>query len=327
VPILIIGGDAIVGYRSDEVTGQKIIDKINEFSEFGCNDLVAPILGLSPAINQCVYGCDLNDGECKNDCDCSADVVKEEAEKINLPIFGEIDQKNISLPVLTILIGGLDGFNPCAMWVLLFLISLLLGMEGRKKMWIFGSVFILSSGAVYFLFLSAWLNLFLFIGFIFWIRLIIAIVALGSGSYHLSEYFKNKKGVCHVTANEDRRKTFDKLKEIINRKNFWFALGGIVLLAAAVNLIELVCSAGFPAVYTQILTLADLPTWQYYSYLFLYVFIFMLDDLFIFVLAMVTLRMQGISSKYTRYSNLIGGILMLIIGLLLLFKPGWLMFG
>ncbi len=327
VPILIIGGDVILGYHNDETTGQKIIDKIDKFSENGCSDPVAPILGLVPEENKCIHGCDLSDDECAHDCGCTADVTRESSSRINVPFIGEVDAKNVSLPILTILIGGLDGFNPCAMWVLLFLISLLLGMEDRKKMWILGGAFIFSSGLVYFLFLAAWLNLFLFIGFIFWIRFIIALVAVGSGSYHLREYFKNKKGTCHVTEDEDRRKTFYKLKEIISRKNFLFALGGIVLLAAAVNLVELVCSAGFPAIYTQILSLAHLPTWQYYGYLLLYIFVFMLDDLLIFVLAMVTLKMQGISSKYTRYSNLIGGILMLIIGLLLLFKPGWLMFG
>ena len=93
-----------------------------------------------------------------------------------------------------------------------------------------------------------------------------------------------------------------------------------------VNLVELVCSAGLPAVYTQVLALSDLPTWQYYAYLIFYILVFMLDDLLIFIIAMSTLRMKAISSKYTRWSSLIGGILMLIIGILLMFRPGWLMF-
>lgn len=329
VPILIVGESVIVGYYNDQVTGRKITDKIEEYSRNGCKDPVAQILGIEDSSqDKCVHGCDEGDEECLHDCGCEADISKEESSQtINLPIFGEVNAKRFSLPVLTILVGGLDGFNPCAMWVLLFLISLLLGMEDRKKMWILGGAFILTSGAVYFLFLSAWLNLFLFIGFIFWIRLLVGVVAFGSGTYHLKEFFFNKKGTCHVTANEGRKKTFDKLKDVISRKNFLLSLGGIMLLAISVNLVELVCSAGLPAVYTQILALSNLPTWQYYSYLLLYILIFMLDDLFIFILAMATLKMQGISSRYTRYSNLIGGLLMLIIGLLLLFKPGWLMFG
>ena len=92
-------------------------------------------------------------------------------------------------------------------------------------------------------------------------------------------------------------------------------------------MVELVCSAGLPAIYTQILSLSNLPTWQYYFYLGLYILIFMLDDLFVFFTAMFTLKAVGVESKYARYSHLIGGVLMLVIGLLLLFKPEWLMFG
>jgi hypothetical protein len=98
-------------------------------------------------------------------------------------------------------------------------------------------------------------------------------------------------------------------------------------LAFTVNLVELVCSAGLPAIYTQVLALTDLPQWQYYAYLALYILIFMLDDLFVFGVAMMTLKATGVQTKYARYSRLIGGILMLIIGALLLFKPEWLMFG
>ena len=100
-----------------------------------------------------------------------------------------------------------------------------------------------------------------------------------------------------------------------------------MLLAAAVNLVELVCSAGLPAVYTSVLAMSNLATWQYYSYLLFYILIFMLDDLIVFILAMSTLQIKAISSHYTKWSGWIGGILMLIIGFLLLFKPGLLMFG
>jgi len=246
-------------------------------------------------------------------------------ETIRMPLVGEIKIKDFSLPLLTIIIGAIDGFNPCAMWVLLFLISLLLGIQDKTKMWALGTAFILASGAVYFLFLSAWLNLFLFLGFVFWMRIIIALVALGSGGYHLYDYYKNRG--CVVENSEKRRMVFDRIRRIIGEKKFWVALIGIVILAFAVNLVELVCSAGLPAVYTQVLTLSKLPVWQYYGYLLLYIFVFMLDDLLVFIIAMTTLQMKAVSSRYTRYSALIGGIIMLIVGILLIFKPGWLMFG
>jgi putative Mn2+ efflux pump MntP len=41
---------------------------------------------------------------------------------------------------------------------------------------------------------------------------------------------------------------------------------------------------------------------------------------------MKTLEVSGVTTKYNKYSHLFGGILMIIIGLLLIFKPQWIMF-
>lgn len=248
-------------------------------------------------------------------------------ESFTLPIFGTIQTANLSLPVLSIVMGILDGFNPCAMWTLLFLISLLLGMKNKKRMWILGMTFIATSAFIYFLFLTAWLNFFLILGFVFWVRIAIGLIAIGVGIYNLRDYQTNKDGACKVTGDEKKRKTFDKLKNITHEKKFILALGGIIILAFAVNLVELVCSAGLPAIYTQILSISNLSPGQHYFYILIYIFFFMIDDLIVFGIAMITLHAVGIQSKYSRFSRLIGGILMLIIGGLLLFKPEVLMFG
>ncbi|MDD3498145.1 MAG: hypothetical protein PHH24_01410 [Candidatus Moranbacteria bacterium] len=290
VPFTVIGDKYFIGFGSEETTGKLIEEAILDEISNGKNGF-------------------------------------QDMGKIDLPILGEVDAKKMSLPVLTVIVGGLDGFNPCAMWVLVFLIGLLLGMKDRKRMWIFGSAFIISSSLVYFLFMSAWLNLFLFLGVILWVRLIIAGVAFFSGGYYLRDFYVNKEGECKVEGGGKKKKVFEKLREIIHERNFFLALAGIIMLAFAVNLVELICSAGLPAVYTQVLALSNLPAWQYYAYIFLYVFFFMLDDLAVFVLAMITLKHIGISGKYSRYSRLIGGILMLILGYLLIFHPQWLMFG
>jgi hypothetical protein len=175
--------------------------------------------------------------------------------------------------------------------------------------------------------MAAWLNLILFLGLVIWVRLAIGFIALAGGGYNLKEFFINKEAVCKVTQGEKKKKVFEKIKSVTQMNSFWLALGGIILLAFAVNLVELICSAGLPAIYTQILALSNLPAWQYYLYIGLYIFVFMLDDLFVFFAAMITLEMTGITGKYARISKLIGGILMLIIGLLLIFKPEILMFG
>jgi len=305
IPLTIVGNKVINSYDSDETTGVALRQVILEYQEEGAPDLVGDIIA----------GRGTQKGE------------KTIPDEIDLPFFGTVKVKNLSLPVLTIVIAALDGFNPCAMWVLLFLISLLVNMANKKRMWILGVAFIGASALVYFLFLTAWLNLFLFLGFIFWVRIVVGVVAVASGVYHLREYWVNKDGTCKVTHGQKRQRIFEKLKRVTQMKSFWIALGGIILLAFAVNLVELVCSAGLPAVYTNVLSLSGLAVWQYYAYLLLYILIFMADDLLIFFIAMKTFQMTGLSHKYSRFSNLVGGIIILLLGVLLLIKPGWLMFG
>jgi len=310
VPFTVIGEKYISGYMDENTTGVKIEDTINCVINTKCEDVV---------------------GTLKNS-NSKSNIVSslKMPEKLKVPIFGEIEIKNLSLPVITIILGILDGFNPCAMWTLIFLITLLLGMEDKRKMWILGTVFILASGLVYFMFMVAWLNLILFLGFVVWIRIIIGLVALYAGYHNLKEYkedLKNNTATCKVTKGKNQQQIFEKLKKITQNRNFWLALGGIILLAFAVNMVEAICSAGLPAIFTQLLAINELPKIQYYGYILLYLFFFMLDDMIVFGIAMVTLQLTGVTSKYTKYSHLVGGIIMLIIGLMLIFKPEWLMFG
>ena len=314
VPFLIIGDKSFIGF-GEGITDTEIEAQINKCLKSSCPDSIAGIVGVE-------------EKEVTNSITTeSGQGLESENKIINLPFLGSIDAHNFSLPVLAVVMGVLDGFNPCAMWVLLFLISLLLGMENKKRMWILGATFIISSASVYFIFMSAWLNLILFLGFVIWVRAIIGILALVGGGYNLKEFLFNKDNGCKVAGDEKRQRIFEKLKSVISQKSFLFALGGIIALVFMVNLVELICSAGLPAVLTQVLALNELAKWQYYFYILLYIFFFMLDDLFVFFVAMITLQMTGITTKYSRWSHLIGGILMLIIGLLLLFKPEWLMFG
>jgi len=194
-------------------------------------------------------------------------------------------------------------------------------------MWALGSTFIASSALIYFLFMTAWLNIFLFIGYVAWVKVLIGLISLGVGGYFLYDYCTNKKGVCKVTGGERRQKVFEKMRVMIHERSLWLALIGIALLAFAVNLVEMVCSAGLPAIYTNILSSTGLPVWQYYAYLLLYVLVFMIDDLFVFFAAMLTLKMVGVHQKYARYAHLLGGVVMLVLGILLIFAPQLLMFG
>lgn len=323
VPFSVVCDEYFVGYSDTEAYKQMLRDILLSAREERCPDLVS---GLYSGDVQLLSA--KSNVEAKESQDLTA---KRQGvnlpESVKVPIIGELRIKELSLPVLTFVIALLDGFNPCAMWVLLFLISLLLGMNDKLKMWTLGSVFILTSGLIYFLFLSAWLNLFLFVGYIGWVRALIGIFALGAGAYYLRDYQINKAGACKVGDAEKKKKVFDRLKKITQNKSFLLAVVGIILLAIAVNVVELICSAGLPAIYTQVLAITPMARWQYYLYLAFYILIFMLDDLIVFILAITTLNAVGIGGKYSRFSHLVGGVIMLIIGVLLLLKPEVLMFG
>ena len=311
VPLLIIGDQYVVGYV-DGITKNDIERKVNECSLITCPDQVKQLLDwdfkyehLPPIKN-------------------FSGIL---SKNITVPFLGEIHLNKSLLPIFTVVMGILDGFNPCAMWVLIFLIGLLLDMKDKRKRWILGGVFIFVSGLVYYLFMLAWLNVILFLGFISWMRIVIGIVALLVGGYSLKEFLYKEYATCKVAGSEHRKEIFQRIKTIIHENNFLLSLIGISILAFTVNLVELACSAGLPATYMQVLILNTLPSWQHYLYILLYIFFFMLDDLFVFLIAMVTLELTGLTNKYTKYSKLISGILMLALGFLLIFKPHWLMFG
>lgn len=319
VPFLIIGDRYFIGYL-EGTTSEEIKNRVDECTAEPCSDSIAAVAGRGPEDREQALVPGKSDAT-------EAGVAAPNGIKINVPFFGKLDAASFSLPAITVIMGALDGFNPCAMWALLFLISLLLGIKNRKRMWIFGSAFIISSALVYFFFMAAWLNLILFFGFIVWVRLAVGGLALAGGAYSIREFLVNKGGGCKIAGDEKRRIVFEKLKNLVYRKSFWLALGGIIVLAFAVNMVELICSAGLPAVYAQVLAINGVSEAQRYIYLALYVLVFMLDDLFVFFAAMITMEMTGITTKYAHLSRLAGGIILLLIGVLLIFKPEWLMFG
>jgi len=289
VPILFIGDRHFLGYESDETTGKAIESCLKEYCGIGESD-----------------------------------------EKIiNISIFKEVNLSKFSLPVLTIVLGAVDGFNPCAMWVLLFLIALLLNTRSRKKMFQVGGIFVLASGIIYFIFMTAWLNLFLAVGYLVITRLIIGFLALGIGIWRIRDFFIYKHGVCKVAGPGAKwhERMVQKVQEVVKPSALPVTILGVIALAFGVNLIELFCSAGLPAVYTNILSLSNLSAPVYYFYLFLYTFVFMLDDMIIFSLAIITLSKVGFTEKYSKWTALFGGVLIAVLGIILIFRPELLMFG
>ena len=333
VPFTVIGKKTIVGY-ADGVTDEQIKDAINYYLNNDYRDYAGEITGK---VKKAEVKEDITKDESKTEDKKENKIEKADDtkdsnqtdENVTVPVLGKINAKKVSLPILAVVLGFVDGFNPCAMWILIFLITMLFNMKDRKKMWILGLTFILTSGIVYLMFMLAWLNLATFISKIAFIRLLIAVIALVVGLINVYKYIdslKKKDEGCDVVDKKDRKKIMEKIISITHEKKFIIALLGIMVLAASVNIIELMCSIGIPLLFTQILAMNNLSTFGYMIYMFIYIFFFLIDDIVIFVISMVTLKVTGLSTKYTKYSHLIGGIIMLIIGLLLIIKPELLMF-
>lgn len=333
VPFTVIGKKTIVGY-ADGVTDEQIKDAINYYLNNDYRDYAGEITGK---VKKAEVKEDTTKDESKTEDKKENKIEKADDtkdsdqtdENVTVPVLGKINAKKVSLPILAVVLGFVDGFNPCAMWILIFLITMLFNMKDRKKMWILGLTFILTSGIVYLMFMLAWLNLATFISKIAFIRLLIAVIALVVGLINVYKYIdslKKKDEGCDVVDKKDRKKIMEKIISITHEKKFIIALLGVMVLAASVNIIELMCSIGIPLLFTQILAMNNLSTFSYMIYMFIYIFFFLIDDIVIFVISMVTLKVTGLSTKYTKYSHLVGGIIMLIIGLLLIIKPELLMF-
>ena len=316
-PYTIIGNKVFSGYDYENSKG-RFKGAIEYYSKYGYEDKVGEYISSIPLPSYEVKDTDPDVDEYINDYI---------SYKVKLPLIGEVKLKNLTLPLITVVIGLADGFNPCAMWVLLFLISMLIGMKDKKRMWILGSTFLLTSALIYLIFMMSWLNLANLLISVVWVRVIIAIVSLVGGFINLRGYIKHRKvSGCDVVDDKKRNRIITRIKKFTTEKNFWLAILGVIVLAISVNVVELACSAGLPVMFIEILSLNNLTAIEEIIYIVLYMLFFLLDDFVVFVIAMTTLSLTGVSSKYGNLSKLIGGILMLLIGLLLMFKPEWIMF-
>lgn len=307
VPFTVIGDYYYIGYNDGVKEGIKnLIEKYTSEEQY---DVIKDIID----------GKDVSNFKIKNG----------EINKIST-LFGEIDPAKVSLPILSVIMGAIDGFNPCAMWVLIFLITMLFNMENKKRMWALGITFLVTSALIYLVFMFVWLGVATkLLTTISWLKLLIGLVALIGAFINLKGFIKSivkKDAGCEVVDNSKRKKIISKIKKYTSEKSFILAMLGVMLLAISVNAIELACSAGLPVLFTNVLALNDVNFIEKCIYIFIYIFFFLIDDIIVFFVAMFTLNIKALSTKYTKYSHLIGGIIMLIIGILMIFKPEWLMF-
>ena len=243
-----------------------------------------------------------------------------------IPILGKVEAKNASIILIAIILGFIDGFNPCAMWILLLLINMCISIKDKKKMLIVCLTFIITSGIIYFLSMLG-IGFILDLTTIAYIRNIIAILAIVLGIYNLYTYIKTRKETgCHVVKKEKRKTIISKINNILNSKNTLLMFGGTIILATSVNLIEMACSLGFPTIFLEILSINNINGFLKITYLLIYILFYLIDDIVVLFLSIKAFEAKGISTKYNKYVHLIGGLIMVLMGVLLIFKPEWIMF-
>jgi hypothetical protein len=240
---------------------------------------------------------------------------------LGVPFLGPLHVDDWSLPALTVMLAGLDSFNPCAMFVLLFLMTLLVHAKSRARMLVVGGTFVAVSGLAYFAFMAAWLNLFLVVGELAWITFAAGILALAIGAVNVKDYFWLDRGVSVSISSGAKLGLLRRMRNLVGADRLVPLLGGTLVLAVVANAYELLCTAGFPMIFTRVLTLSELPTSSYYLYLLAYNLIYVLPLLLIVVLFVVAFTRRKLSETEGRTLKLLSGLMMLGLGSVLILAP------
>jgi glutaredoxin len=250
---------------------------------------------------------------------------KEKSGQVETKLFGTLSVSRLGLPLFTIAIGLLDGFNPCAMWVLLFLLSMLVHMQNRKRMALIAGTFVFVSGAVYYAFMAAWLNVFLLVGISTTLRYAMGGVAMVIGAVNIKDFFTPGRGFSLSIPASAKPGLYARMRTVIQANTLISSLTAVIALAGVVNFIELLCTAGFPAIYTAVLTQQNLSPIAHYAYLGLYIIGYIFDDSLMVATAVIALSSRKLTESASAWLKLVSGGVMLALGIILILHPEWLM--
>jgi len=295
VPALMFCGNSITGYDDKKTTGQLLRVYLLACYQFAKE--YEPDNGIPFAFDQ------------------------NKLTTLDIPVLGNVSADDFSLPVLTVLIAGMDAFNPCAFFVLLFLLSMMVHVRSRSRMALIGGVFVFFSGAVYFLFMAAWLNLFIYLGELRVMTLIAGAVAVLIALINIKDFFWLKKGFSLSISDNAKPKLFDRMRNLLRLDSMPTVMFATIVLAVIANSYELLCTAGFPMVYTRVLTLRALSAESYYLYLALYNLIYIVPLMTIVVLFTIKLGSRKLSEHEGTILKLLSGVMMLLLGSMLIVSP------
>ena len=248
-------------------------------------------------------------------------------QTIELPLFNTINVDELGLPLFTFCVGLVDGFNPCAMWVLVFLLSVLVNLKDRWKIVAVAGSFVVVSGLAYFAFMAAWFSIFKLIQLQRSVEIALGTLAVLIGLVNVKDFFWFKKGISLSIPESVKPSIYQRVRKIVTSQYLSAAIAGAVVLAVMVNLVELLCTAGLPALYTKILHSQNLPDWQNYLYLGLYNIAYMLDDSIVLCVVVMTLSHRKLQEREGRWLKFVSGVAILALGLAMLFQPDLLKFG
>ncbi len=320
-PIIYLNGHIIQGFNTPDTTGKEIVKLIDEGKKANS------VLTLEEYVKNGKYeNISSNGSVCEGDEVCEIPGLTKDASRqviVNIPFINKsVDLTDYSLPLMSLILGTVDGFNPCAMWVLVLFLTALIAVGSKTKMFRVAGLFILAEAVMYYLILNAWLYTWDFVGLDKWVTPIVGIVGIIGGIFFVRNYLKKGDELsCEVTDFKKRAKISNQIREIANKPFTLLTALGIIGLALSVNVIEFACSVGIPQTYTKILQINNISFWNRQIYTFIYIIGYMIDDIMVFGLALLSVNKLQLTTKYSKWVNLFGGILMIILGLILLLKP------
>ena len=246
------------------------------------------------------------------------------AREVQTGLFGTLSASRLGLPLFTLAVGLLDGFNPCAMWVLLFLLSLLVRLQDRQRMALIAGTFVLVSGLIYYAFMAAWLNVFLAVGMTAALRWALGGVAIVIGAFNVKDFFAWGRGLSFSIPASAKPGLYARARAVLNANALATSLLAVATLAVVVNIIELLCTAGLPALYTAVLTQQNLGAAAHYGYLGLYILGYIFDDSLMVGTAVIALSSRKLTEHTGRWLKLLSGSVMVLLGAVLILRPEWL---
>lgn len=244
------------------------------------------------------------------------------SETLRIPLIGEVDLGRQSLGVMTALIAFVDGFNPCSLWVLTMLLAMVIHSGSRKKVFIVGFTFLTVTTLVYGLFIAGLVNVFAYVGYLVWIQVAVALLALGFAAINIKDYFFFKQGVSLTISDQHKPGIFKRMRRIMQAdRSLPATVGATAALALGVTLVELPCTAGFPVIWSTLVARQDVAIGGFLLLLGLYMLIYLLDELFVFGTVVLTLKASRFEETHGRVLKLIGGMIMLALALVLIIDP------